>query len=283
MKHFLNEVNCIVPKSGNMQFRLTLNLVSKPAILPVNYQYPFSAAIYRIIEHADKEYAAFLHDEGYLHNGKKFKFFTFSDLTTPFRIQQDRLILAGDNANLTIAFHVEEAASNFIKGLFINQELTVGDKISRVIFQVREVQLLPNPVENMIEEEPEVVLQPLSPLVTGRKNSRGHYDFRSPEDAHFSKCLIYNWMEKFNTICPYTTGNGSSTKNIKVKMLLGQQQTLQQRLITIKSFTPEATKIRGYTKFRLQVKAPKPMLELALNAGLGLYNAQGMGCVGVIE
>ncbi|MEJ7683839.1 MAG: CRISPR-associated endoribonuclease Cas6 [Segetibacter sp.] len=55
----------------------------------------------------------------------------------------------------------------------------------------------------------------------------------------------------------------------------------QSRLVTIKAGTNAETKIRGYTKFRLEVIAPDEMIELALGAGLGLYNAQGMGCVEV--
>jgi CRISPR-associated endoribonuclease Cas6 len=56
----------------------------------------------------------------------------------------------------------------------------------------------------------------------------------------------------------------------------------QSRLITIKGGTEAETKIKGYTKFRLEVTAPDEMIELALGAGLGLYNAQGMGCVEVV-
>ena len=43
----------------------------------------------------------------------------------------------------------------------------------------------------------------------------------------------------------------------------------QSRLITIKGGTNAETKIRGYTKFRLEVTAPDEMIELALGAGLG--------------
>ncbi|MEO6705572.1 MAG: CRISPR-associated endoribonuclease Cas6, partial [Ginsengibacter sp.] len=50
----------------------------------------------------------------------------------------------------------------------------------------------------------------------------------------------------------------------------------QSRLITIKAGSPEETKIRGFKKFRIEVIATKELLKIALGAGLGLYNAQGM-------
>ncbi len=33
--------------------------------IPINYQYPISAAIYKFLQQADEEYARFLHDTGY--------------------------------------------------------------------------------------------------------------------------------------------------------------------------------------------------------------------------
>ena len=58
-----------------MRFQLTLQTITKIAKIPVNYQYPLSAAIYRIIAKGDAQYVSFLHERGY---GKGFKLFTFS-------------------------------------------------------------------------------------------------------------------------------------------------------------------------------------------------------------
>ena len=63
-----------------MTFNIFLN-INKKGVLPINYQYPLSAAIYRIISKGDKEYANLLHEKGY---GKGFKLFTFSQLNVPF-------------------------------------------------------------------------------------------------------------------------------------------------------------------------------------------------------
>ncbi len=262
-----------------MQLKLTLQPKQQNGSLPANYQYPLSSAIYHIIRNADESYSDYLHNQGYkTFYGKTFKLFTFSDLRVPFKNAGDRLLINGADAQLNVAFHVDVAAKNFIKGLFMNQTFDVADVKSRVQFSVREVQLLPNPLELINDDEPEVLLQTLSPIVAGIKNSRGNYDFKSPDDPDFCRCIIHGWKEKFLAASPSPSERGLGGE-VRLQVLPSRYK---QRLITIKAFTPHETKIRGYSHLRLRAKAPKAMLELALNAGLGLYNAQGMGCVGVV-
>ena len=261
-----------------MRFKLTLQTVHKQALLPFNYQYPLSSAIYKIIKSADKEFAAFLHNKGYGEGYKSFKLFTFSDIKTSFLKNGDRMQLQNDQAELLVCFYIPEAAENFIKGLFLNQQLEIADYKSKTIFEITHLESLPSNHNN----KPIKVLQPISPLVVGRKNDRGHYDYRSPRDEDFEDCLLHNWIEKLAA-----TGNADEDTLLNLRQKVSVNVRLfphppQSRLITIKGGTDAETKIRGYTKFRLEVTAPEEMIELALGAGLGLYNAQGMGCVEVV-
>jgi CRISPR-associated endoribonuclease Cas6 len=261
-----------------MRLKLTLQTVHKPALLPFNYQYPLSSAIYKIIQSADSEFATFLHDKGYGEGHKRFKLFTFSDIKTSFIKNEDRMQLQNGYAELLVCFYVPQAAENFIKGLFQNQQLQIADNKSKTTFQITQVESLPSNHNHKLIK----VLQPISPLVVGKKNQWGHYDYRSPQDKDFEDCLLHNWIEKLTA-----TGNaGEDTlqnlrQKVSVRVLLFPHPP-QSRLITIKGGTDAETKIRGYTKFRLEVTAPDEMIELALGAGLGLYNAQGMGCVEVV-
>lgn len=43
-----------------MQFKITLKAIQQNSIIPINYQYPISAALYRIIANGDQEYADLL-------------------------------------------------------------------------------------------------------------------------------------------------------------------------------------------------------------------------------
>lgn len=266
-----------------MRFRLTLVPSDRTALLPASYQYPLSSAIYKIIHRADELYSAFLHNEGYrLVSGKSFKLFSFSDLRVPYRTQGNRFLINGSTAALIISFHVEEAATNFIKGLFINQQLEIADKISSARFSVSEVQLLPDVLASIEDDEVEIILQPLSALVVGRKNAKGNYDFLSPADADFNEWLVHNWLEKYRAARPEDDVTAEALKRPISATLLTPANEIKSRLITIKAFTPQQTRIRGFINFRLKIKAPRPLVKLALNAGMGLYNAMGCGCVGVV-
>lgn len=261
-----------------MRLKLTLQTLHKPALVPFNYQYPLSSAIYKIIKSADKEFAAFLHNKGYGEGYKSFKLFTFSDIKTPFTKSGDRMLLQSDIAELLVCFYMPKAAENFIKGLFLNQYLQIADHKSKTTFNITQVESLPfNQLLKHVQ-----VLQPISPLVVGKKNGRGHYDFRSPQDEDFEDCLLHNWIEKLaatGSVDEDTLQNVKQNLSLNVRLF---SYSPQSRLITIKAGTDAETKIRGYTKFRLEVKAPEEMIELALGAGLGLYNAQGMGCMEVV-
>lgn len=114
-----------------MRLKLTLQALHKPALLPFNYQYPISSAIYKIIQSADAKYASFLHDIGYGEGNKNFKLFTFSDIKTPLVKNGDRMVLQTGQAELIVCFYVPEAAENFIKGLFLNQQLQIADHKSK--------------------------------------------------------------------------------------------------------------------------------------------------------
>ncbi|MGI8636923.1 MAG: hypothetical protein ACR2KZ_16135, partial [Segetibacter sp.] len=89
-----------------MRLKLTLQTLQRPALLPFNYQYPLSSAIYKIIQSADAVFAAFLHDKGYGEGNKNFKLFTFSDIKTPFVKSGDRMLLQTSEAELIVCFYI---------------------------------------------------------------------------------------------------------------------------------------------------------------------------------
>ncbi|MBA2746777.1 MAG: CRISPR-associated endoribonuclease Cas6, partial [Flavisolibacter sp.] len=140
-----------------------MQTIQTKALIPFNYQYPLSSAIYKIIQAADREFASFLHNTGYGEGHKSFKLFTFSDVRTPFDHRGDRMQLRTGEAELTICFYLPQAAETFIKGLFMNQHLEIADRASKTVFQIIGVESLPSGKEG----KERVVLQPLSPIVVG--------------------------------------------------------------------------------------------------------------------
>ncbi|MFT4202409.1 MAG: CRISPR-associated endoribonuclease Cas6 [Chitinophagaceae bacterium] len=255
-----------------MRFVLTFFTQNGSGILPLNYAYPLSAALYKILSRGDARYASFLHEKGY---GKGFKFFTFSQLNVPFKIEGDRMRLLGGEAHLQVGFHLPVAAQNFVKGLFQSQTIEIADKKSKASFVVKSVASLANPLQQYKDNElVSLRLKPLSPVVAGMKNERGNYDFLHPDDARFAESLIYNWRSKIESCYDKATAESA----LLMAEIIPMQKPFKSRLITIK----KETKIRGWMNFGLRVTAEKYFVELLLNAGAGIENSQGFGCVEVV-
>lgn len=253
-----------------MRFKLVLSAERSHAIIPVNYSYPLSAAIYRIIAKGDTQYASFLHETGY---GKGFKFFTFSQVNCPFRIAGDRLVLLSNEMHFQIAFHLPQAAAHFVKGLFQSERVDIADKKSSAGFNIKTVESLSDPLALRKDEEIlHLTLSPLSPVVSGRKNEKGNYDFISPDNPLFTGNLIHNWRNK---IAACYDANRAE-KALLMAEVNAVSQPFKSRLMTIKAGTPQETKIRGWLNLGLRVTAEKRFIDLLLNAGAGLYN--GVGC-----
>lgn len=262
-----------------MRIKLSLNSAEPQPIIPINYQYPLSSAIYKILQNADAAYSAFLHEKGY---GKGFKLFTFSDIRCPFKIEGDRLLLLPDKAEIIVCFHLPKVAETFIKGLFMSQQIDIADRKSKTSFTVEQVESLPSPLDLSQEnQEVETLLKPLSPIVCGLKNEKGNYDFLSPTDERYEELLFVNWEEKCKAV--FEKEEIAHVMAGSFIQILFYKNPPKSRLITIKANTDAETKIRGFNNFKIKIKGKQEAVELLVNSGVGLYNAQGMGCVEIVE
>jgi CRISPR-associated endoribonuclease Cas6 len=263
-----------------MHFKLKLTTTNTGVILPINYQYPLSAVIYRILQKADADYSAFLHNQGYTKGLKTFKFFTFSDIEAPFKISGDRLKCFSAEVSLVVSFYLPKAAENFIKGLFLHQQIEIADNHSRAVFiisQVEALATLPATVKEVGLSQ--IMVKPISPIVCGLKNQRGNYDYLAPTHPQYTQQLLYNWKEKFETLYEQAETE-KAFLGASIEVVLNNQPP-KSRLVTIKAGTPEETKIKGYNNFGLRVIGTKGTLEMLMGSGAGVYNSLGMGCLGV--
>src|SRR5690554_1573982 len=125
-----------------MKFRICLHKNGREKFLPINYQYELSAAIYKVIDRADSGFSSFLHSQGYLAFGKQFRLFTFSRLSfSGYKIIRaaSRIEHYGQEASFEVSFLVDRAAEEFIRGLFMAQEISIGDRISRIAYLVTHI------------------------------------------------------------------------------------------------------------------------------------------------
>jgi len=256
-----------------MQLYIKLLAQRLPMDIPINYQYNLAAAIYRIMQKGDAEYASFLHQQGY---GKGFKLFCFSQLYCKFSLSGDRMTLLQPDAQFVASFHLPQALEGFVKGLFVSEKLEIADKKSKAVFAVESVEVLPNALAEYDDAEMiSITSIPLSPVVAGIKNARDHYDYLSPGQSLFAESLCYNWRSKIESCYDAETA-ASALLSIEV---LAIKQPFKSRLMTMKANTAAETKVRGWLNLRLRLRAEKRWVDLLLQSGAGLYNAMGCGCI----
>ncbi len=266
-----------------MRLKISFKLKGGRQVMPLNYQYPLSSWIYNVLAHGDDVVAKFMHDEGYhLKNGKTFKMFTFSQLYFPrgtYNIipKSDRMELWSRNAWLTVAFQMPVQAEKFILGLFRDQRVTIGDRISQVTMEVGSVEA---------EKEPEITsetvkIRCLSPVVvTENKPGNKHETYLSPADNHYAGLLFHNLLDKHKIISdefagldPFVENNGLKFECLTTKP--------RRKMQIIKAYTPEEVKVRGFM-FDFTLTAPQALIRTGFNSGFGAMNAMGFGCGEII-
>lgn len=268
-----------------MIFNIAMSVQDKKGqqLMPFNYHYPLSSAIHNIIRKSDVQFASFFHDVGYGYN--RYKLFTFSDIVIPFTSKGDRMLLLGDTGSFKVCFHVPQAAEHFIKGLLINEQISIGDEISRVCFKIQEVEhCIPNLIASP-DDIISVVVQPISPLVVScrRIEKSAYCIYISPYETAFAERLIFHWIQKYKAISSETDIEIETLRQqMKVTIFFFTNPPIERRIM-IRDEQGNAQKIRGYFKFRIRLTAPKKMIDLALNTGLGVKNSVGMGCVQLID
>ncbi|SHE83815.1 CRISPR-associated protein, Cas6 family [Mariniphaga anaerophila] len=262
-----------------MIFLIHLNTTEKQCILPIDYQYYIGAWIYKIIGEADPDFARFLHTEGYRNGNKSFKFFNYSPLFfNKYRIHKDRALIEAltGTATLKVSFFLNDAAEKFIIGLFNNQQVYLGDRFNGTNFKVAGIERLPDPFShgNTTAGRPVTIgYHAKSPVVFSSKTENDKYArYLSPEDEGYAGWVRQHLFHKYQTV----PGAAPLAENTETAFTLLSKP--KSKLITIKPFTAQQTKVRGYL-YKFSLTAPEEIHKLVLYSGFGEKNASGFGWV----
>ena len=261
-----------------MRLQLDLRLSGKSNLLPINYQYPLSAAIYRLLGRAAPQYAAWLHERGYpAPTGKLLKLFTFSRLWIPnVRRRDDRLLVPRD---VDVTLYVSspmlyDFIAGLVEGLFLEQQLTVADARSRVDFTVTGVAALPEPRFSSPQR-----FRCLSPIVLKtvreRDGRRQTYYYR-PDDPELSEAIRANLVNK------HAAAYGEDLSQAKLQFRLEGDDRPRSRLITLKAGTPEETRVKAFETW-FTLKGDVRLIRTAYECGIGDHTTQGFGMVEVVK
>ena len=253
-----------------MRFKLNL-LVNKGVygnLLPISYQYELSACIYKIIAKSNESYAYWLHNNGFTNFNKRFKMFTFSNLSPQCKVLGDRMCILNDTMYLYLSFLPDKSTEEFVKGVFLDNLLTLGDGKSKVQFQVENIEALATPYLHNCE------FQTLSPVTVSIKRENGSIEYVSPEREGYGRMLINNLKEKYLAFY----GKQFEKDDSFVFELLSPAKS---RLITIKANTPSMTRVKGF-QYNFRLKADDELTRIMYEAGLGEKNSIGFGMAEIV-
>lgn len=261
-----------------MRIKIILEVTEYASLLPFSYQYEISSWIYGLIEKGDKDFARFIHYNGYDLGKRKFKLFTFSNLRVPrYEIVGDRMKILSREVELTISMYLKDIGEPLIKGLFANQEVVIGDQISQVRMRVRQIDMLP-----LVISTDRLRLRTTSPMMVGKpsrtKGGKLSHEYLHPQNGDFSYYFQQNLLQKYDTICKHNLIESlDRTPSVGFNLLSSHPK---KRGILVKAHTPAETKVIGYL-FDFEIFAPKELIELGILAGFGGQNALGFGATEV--
>ena len=264
--------------------RLELQLSCIPnSVLPLNYQYPLSSWIYKVLSSADPDFADWLHRQGYDATGKHFKLFTFDriDFAPPYDLKRVKggVLLQSGKMRLGISFFVEEAIQHFVIGLFKKSTMSLGDRNFRAVdFSIDAIEMLPK-----------IVFQPTmryrantSICISEKVEGQTQAQYQSPEKEHYANLFVNNLIQKFTAVLLKKSLAGGAKVDQNSAIHFRALSKPKSRLIHIKSGTPQETKVRGF-HFDFELTAPVEIQELGYYGGFGEKNPQGFGFVGIID
>lgn len=258
-----------------MRIRLILSILGSDRILPINYQYEFSAWIYKMLHFGDTGFAAWLHNRGYTNGKRAFKLFSFSNLDVErYKVFDDRFKMLSDEAGLVLTFHIDEAVQHFISGLFRHQSFYIGDRKSRVRFEVQTVETLRQP-----GFEATMRFNALSPICVTRpveKDGKLFAEYLAPGHPEYKQRFFENLVTRYKAVHTEVNGRFDDVSDYHLKV----DGKPKSRLVKIKADTPQETRIRGYL-YDFECTAPEELLRFGYEAGFAEKNSLGFGCVGL--
>lgn len=257
-----------------MRFELSLKVKEQSGReLPCNYMYELSSWFYHTLNHGDAGFTEWLHNKGYCKEKKAFKLFTFSNLYIPrFEITGDRIRILSDNVRLVISFYPIATIEAFIIGLFKNRHFTLGDRTSSVAFEIISVEKSPEPVFSST-----LCLKTLSPIfIEEQFPDSDKTNHLSPENPKFIELLHFNLLEKYQAF--YNIEHNPFWPITQLRLLSAPKA----KTITIKSGTPQETRVKGYM-CRFELNGEPELLRIGYYGGFGRLNSQGFGCMEIIH
>lgn len=266
-----------------MRLRITLRPLQRNCSIPLNYSYYLSTVIYHWIEISSKEYADFLHNNGYTIDGtvKRFKHFCFSQLVVPQRrIINGRLIIESPRIDWYVSMPVEKSLEHLVIGIFEKKELYIEQKECR--FVVDQVEILPEP--SWTRQMKFRMMSPTTASTQDVHNGSLGIHYLTQDDNRIESALQKNIINKYISLYgqPPEDTEFRCTFDEKFIENMSRKGKKITKLITIKEGHEEESKVRGFL-CPVTIEGNPQLIKLAYESGLGEKNSMGFGMLEILN
>ncbi|WP_028778567.1 CRISPR-associated endoribonuclease Cas6 [Shimazuella kribbensis] len=227
--------------------------------LPYNLNYLISSYLYQCLSRSKADLSKWLHEEGIVHNKRRYKPLAFSNLQFVKKKFQPNYQLVNGEATLLISSMKEEICIGLIEGIWKMKGLQLMDCHLPLV----EVKILPT-----IEFHSVMRYKSLSPIVVASQQE-GRIHFCHPLESRFYDQLrntMRNWYE-----IKWEEKLDESSVDISIKDPTKFDFRKSSVLTEVKK-----RKIKGYM-LDVEVKAPPKAQQIIYEQSLGNYAVQGFG------
>ena len=253
-----------------MRLKIFLDSEKNHFVLPINYHYQLSSAIYKIFQNGSREVATWLHDFGYKdEKGRTLKLFNFSHLQfSRFKIEGNLINCSGITTFIFSSPLETKLVKIFIDGIFKEPLVTLHFQSGILNFRITTIEILEDLITNSIQTYS--LISPATVSVQSNSNGKKRIKYLNPNDEEFVMRLSNNLKKKFKIL-----NNIEYNEDIGITINSG---SIKSKLITIKEGTPQEIKVKGY-QFDFQMKAKPEIHRIAYYCGIGEKNSLGFGMI----
>lgn len=213
----------------------------------------------------DDDIATFLHKKGFKNEKRSFKMFAFSRLMGSYDIDSKReRIEFKDSVSLVVSSPFKEFCNSLATGMFTQDSIRIGSTNMEVTQSI---------MENEVVTSTEIRIQTLSPIVLYstflRPDGRKYTCYFQPEESEYDDLLSNNLKNKYRAFYREEPPTGEV-----------ELRSLNQPRLSVMKY--KNIVIKGYSG-RFILRGPVPLLQMAIDGGLGSKNSQGFGCIKLIK
>jgi len=267
-----------------LRLKLSLSTLQN-STLSVNFNYALSAAIYKYLHFSSPEFSSFLHNKGYVTNGKSYKLFSFALRFNDFTISNNKIFINNSKAELFITSPiVDDFIKNFILSSFNKGEFEIFAEGINTKFFIELMEAIPDKDFNKKEK-----FKLLSPLVLSTvkefEGKQSQYYLRYYDDINIiERVFNQNLFNKYKLI--FNKEYKDEPLKFEWDTNFINKRISHKKRITKKITIPKPKNIRinligNVAPFYLS--GNPELIKIGYDCGFGQNNSLGFGMAEVIN